>query len=448
MRNTPAPQPLNILLCAYACEPGLGSEENVGWDTAVSLAKRHRITVLTRPVHASVLEEARQQLSGDVDVSFVYYDLPSWLVSFFGKLGKLGVELGYWLWLKSSRRLVSELHHRLHFDTAQHVTYARYWMPTPLVDLPIPWIWGPVGGGESIPEGLRGTLSPRGRRFEWVRDAMRTLGEKTPLVRRTARRAALSLANTDETATRMKALGADPVAIENSAALSDEDLAALIRKPRERDAGTVFASIGRLLEWKGFHLGLRAFAEADLKDATYFVIGDGPARARLEGLSHDLGISGRVHFAGSMPRQEVLELMGSIDALIHPSLHESGGFVCLEAMASSIPVVCIDIGGPGHFVGQETGWAIAPGSEQNVISGIARALSQIHLKPPAAEIKGRAARIAASNEFAMSTKAARLSAHHIRLAENTGPRLQAPVNDRNSRRRMIRRHRDSNGAFD
>ena len=37
-----------------------------------------------------------------------------------------------------------------------------------------------------------------------------------------------------------------------------------------------FISVGRLLDWKGFNLGLRAFAEAAIPDAQYWIVGDGP----------------------------------------------------------------------------------------------------------------------------------------------------------------------------
>ena len=41
-------QRLNVLLSAYACEPGQGSEPEVGWQWALNLAKFHEVTVITR----------------------------------------------------------------------------------------------------------------------------------------------------------------------------------------------------------------------------------------------------------------------------------------------------------------------------------------------------------------------------------------------------------------
>lgn len=38
---------MKILVSAYACEPGKGSEPGVGWSFVNELAKKHNVTVLT-----------------------------------------------------------------------------------------------------------------------------------------------------------------------------------------------------------------------------------------------------------------------------------------------------------------------------------------------------------------------------------------------------------------
>jgi hypothetical protein len=53
---------LNVLLSAYACEPGRGSEPAVGWNTAVELASHHEVWVLTRANNRPQIEA---RLAGD-----------------------------------------------------------------------------------------------------------------------------------------------------------------------------------------------------------------------------------------------------------------------------------------------------------------------------------------------------------------------------------------------
>ena len=98
------------------------------------------------------------------------------------------------------------------------------------------------------------------------------------------------------------------------------------------------------MHWKGFHLGLRAFACANLPDAEYWILGDGAELNQLQILADNLGIAQRVKFWGKLSREETLNKLRDCHVLVHPSLHDSGGWVCLEAMAAGRPVICLDLG--------------------------------------------------------------------------------------------------------
>ena len=404
----------HILIVAYACGPGRGSEESVGWDTADALARRgFKVTVLTRTSERNTCPPASKR---HPNLNLVCHDISNrWRARFDG-LGKLGVEFGYLMWLLSAGNVISSLHRQTPFTTAQHVTYARYWMPSPLRVLDIPWILGPVGGGESIPAGLRSTLSRSGRVFEWVRDAMRLAGEHSPAVRQAARSCELALANTKETASRLNHIGARKVEIMNSAALSDAEFESLSSRvgPTSQTERSGFVSIGRLLDWKGFHLGLQAFAQSGLNDEIYTIIGTGPFESRLQQMAKELGVDDRVRFTGAIPRTDVFEVLSSARALIHPSLHESGGFVCLEAMAAKTPVICVDTGGPGLFVTKESGIAVSAGSHAETLSELAHAMQRV--TGQLSESMGAAASNHVRRHHTMHVKSDRLAALHVSMA--------------------------------
>lgn len=57
-------------------------------------------------------------------------------------------------------------------------------------------------------------------------------------------------------------------------------------------------------------------------------------------------------------------------------IFDSGGMVVLEAMKSGLPVVCLDLGGPGVIVNEPCGYKIATTSrtEAEVVSGLGNAL--------------------------------------------------------------------------
>ena len=164
----------------------------------------------------------------------------------------------------------------------------------------------------------------------------------------------------------------------------------------ERPATDTFRviSIGRLLHWKGFHIGLSAFARFVKKfpDAEYWIIGTGPESVRLQKLAAELGISDSVRFWGIVPRDEVLQKLGRCSVLMHPSLHDSAGWVVLEAAASGLPVVCLDTGGPGQLVTNSTGIKIRAVTPEQTYEGLSKALCTLASNPELYSEMSRAGR--------------------------------------------------------
>jgi len=86
---------LKVLISAYACEPGKGSEPGVGWNLARHLAAHYEVWVLTRANNCPVIEVELAQ-SPVPGLHFVYHDLPPW--ARFWRRGQRGVQLYYYLW--------------------------------------------------------------------------------------------------------------------------------------------------------------------------------------------------------------------------------------------------------------------------------------------------------------------------------------------------------------
>jgi N-acetyl-alpha-D-glucosaminyl L-malate synthase BshA len=78
------------------------------------------------------------------------------------------------------------------------------------------------------------------------------------------------------------------------------------------------------------------------------MIGEGPERPRCEQLAQDLGVAGRVTFAGS--QQYIESLLPLADLVLVPSAHESFGLTALEAMSCGVPVVTTEEGGSREVV--------------------------------------------------------------------------------------------------
>jgi glycosyltransferase involved in cell wall biosynthesis len=138
-------------------------------------------------------------------------------------------------------------------------------------------------------------------------------------------------------------------------------------------------SAGRLLHWKGFHFAIEAVARIAecVPSIEYWIFGTGPERKALEQLARERGILDRVKFQAGIPRNELLQKLAEFDVMVHPSLHDSGGFVCLEAMSAGCAVVCLDLGGPAVQVTAETGIKIPAISPDQAIRDLAEALERL-----------------------------------------------------------------------
>jgi len=367
-------QRLRILLSAFDCAPESGSDPGTGWGMARQIAKYHEVWVLTRAENRLRIE-AEIACDPSPHLHFVYYDFPNWM-RWWVRGEHMKWNLYYYPWQFRTYFLARRLHRRVHFDLVHHVTIMKYWLPSFLSLLPVPFIWGPVGGGESAPRPYYGDLGLRGRAYETLRDVVRWLGEHDPFLRLTARRSVLACATTQETAARVRKLGAKSVRVLSGVLLTKEEVEQLGRYS-EGDDPVRLISIGRLLHWKGFHYGLRAFAEAKLPWAEYWIVGDGPERSRLETLTRALGLEKRVHFWGALDREETLTKLGKCHVLVHPSLHDSGGSVCLEAMAAGRPVVCLNTGGPATLITEEAGFKIPISDPNQTVHDLANAITRL-----------------------------------------------------------------------
>lgn len=217
-----------VLLSAYACRPHLGSEPGVGWNVACEMAKYHDIWVLTRSDNqpAIAAELSRKPVRG---LRFAYYDLPQWMR--WGTKASGAAQFYYYMWQVGVFATAWRLHRAVNFDLAHHVTYVRYWSPSLLVLLNIPFLWGPVGGGESAPRPFWRDFGQRARLYEHLRDLARWLGERDPLVRLTAARSSKTLATTRETQARVGAIGGRNVDVWNQSALSQSEICQLSKAP-------------------------------------------------------------------------------------------------------------------------------------------------------------------------------------------------------------------------
>jgi glycosyltransferase involved in cell wall biosynthesis len=384
---------MKVLMSAYACEPGEGSEPAVGWNWALQAARQHEVWVITRRNNRATIEAALAA-EPQPNLHFVYHDLPRKLA--FWKRGGRGVHLYYLLWQLSALSLARRLHKQIRFDIGHHVTFVSYRFPSFLAWIDLPYVWGPVAGAESAPKSFYKTFGRRGLLVQRLRDLSNALVKLDPLVRRTARRARMIIAATPDTAMKIKHQFSREALISPAIGWSGRT-----GEPQRAEGPLKAVYVGRLLYWKGVHLALEAFAQASAlrPEMMFTIVGDGPKRPRLEAQARELGVESRVRFTGRVPAEAVSSLLSEHNSFIFPSFQDSGAFAVLEAMAAGLPVIAVESGGPALLVTDETGILIPPHDPAQTITGLCDALIRLNDYPELRQGLGAAGAQRASEEF-------------------------------------------------
>jgi glycosyltransferase involved in cell wall biosynthesis len=414
---------MKLLLSAYACEPDRGSEPGVGWHWVLELNRLgHDVWVLTRANNQDAIQRASPNLP---HVRFIYYDLPQWLATLKKKAPIL--QFYYLLWQWGAYRAARELHRQEQFDLVQHLTFGVFRHPSFMGRLGIPFIFGPVGGGERVPFRLRMDYGVKGYVVDAARDLANVVARWNPWLHETLGAAHVILAKTPHTGMALprqyhhKVRHALEIGVSATAASP---------QPVPHDGGIKFLFVGRFLYWKGMQYGLRALARLlyDVPNARLTMVGGGPEGPRWRRLCETLGIAHAVEWNGWMQQSELASVYRSHDVLLFPSLHDSSGGVVLDAMSHGLPVVCFDLGGPGVLVTGNSGIAVttAGRDRQQLVAALSEAMKVLAEQPDTLRAMQLGA-LARARELTWATVVSQVYGETadgpVRLPELHGPEL-------------------------
>jgi len=122
-------------------------------------------------------------------------------------------------------------------------------------------------------------------------------------------------------------------------------------------------TVGQLKPVKGIPILLGALARVDRQrtDWCLDVVGDGQERAAYLRLAEELGIGEKVTFTPYLRPQELAARMRQAHVFVLASSYETFSVATAEALASGLPVVATQSGGPAEFVVPGVGVLVPPG---------------------------------------------------------------------------------------
>lgn len=407
-----------VLLLAEACNPTWTSVPLVGYNFARALAENPDLQV-------TLVSHVRNQQALEADpiaeIARLVFINNEWIAKPLYTAGKLirgGKSLGWTTnmainWpayiafeLQAAKALQAELDTKS-FDIIHRLTPVSPTMPSALATkTDVPMIIGPLNGGLPWPDEYP---ELRKKEREWL-VPIRNVYRKLPYYRSCYRKLAAVIAGSRHTQTETPEdfAGRQIYMPENGIDPARFQIADGWTAPEGRFQ---FVAVGRLVPYKGFHLTLQAMAASEtLRNCNFTIVGDGPEKERLQNQAADLGLADRVEFSGWMPQEDLAKKLRASQAFVFPSVREFGGGVVLEAMASGLPSVIVDYGGPAELVTPETGFALPLTEEHELIASLTKAMKQLASNHSLCERLASAALDSVKANHVWSAKARRMLA--------------------------------------
>ena len=177
---------------------------------------------------------------------------------------------------------------------------------------------------------------------------------------------------------------------------------------RSRLGEPLLLFVGHLRYYKGLPYLLQALVE--LPGVHLAVVGSGPLEGAWRAQAGELGLEGRVHFAGEARDCDLPAYYHASDLFVLPACErsEAYGLVQIEAMAAGRPVVCTELGTGTSFVNQHglTGLVVPPRDPH----ALADACRSLLADPDRRRRLGAAARERALGEFTLERMVERVEA--------------------------------------
>lgn len=339
---------ISVLINAYAVSPDHGSEQGMGWNWIINIAKYCTVHIITEGEWRRNIEEALNEIPYKNRMKFYYIPVSEKIRQMCWNQGDWRFYYYYHNWQKLALKKAKDICKNTQISIIHQLNMIGYREPGLLWRIrDIPTVWGPVGGFGSIPYNFSKEYGLKFVAKQTIKNLINKVQIYQPNVYRAIKSSTLILAATKEAQISLQNFRNDSVVLLNETG-SDTKI------EQDRDFNS---HILRII-WVGKHDPRKALPLAldtmrNLKDfkIELHIIGVDKSTVNpflLDGLKD-------VYFYSWIPHNEVQEYFKKCHILLFTSLHEGTPHVVIEALSNGLPVVCHDICGQGDVVNETCG---------------------------------------------------------------------------------------------
>ena len=374
------PRRPRLLMLAYDCIPGEGSDAGVGWHRAVQASRCCDTWVICREDKCAPKIRIHLETHGAVaGLHFVYVPHRPW-ERVVGR-NWYSYYISYNSWLRRAFRVARRLHREIGFDLVHQVTFASFREPGYLWKLGPPFVWGPVGGTQNYPWRFLLGAGLRGAAHEALRSCLNVVQLRVSRRVRKAARTAAALIAANSTVQR------DFGRVHNLRSIRLQDVGvtevADARPASRADSRPLrLLWVGKLLHRKALHLLIEALGR--LPNSMQYelrIVGSGPLENRWRRLAQRRGIESRCRWMGWLSHEESLLQFDWADVFVFTSLRDTTGTVVIEALSRGLPVICFDHQGAGDVVTEKCGVKVPVTNTRNAVARLRDAVVRLARHP-------------------------------------------------------------------
>lgn len=390
---------LKVLINSYTCCPNMGSEQGMGWNWIVNLAKYCVVFVISEGEYRPQVEEHLRNEKLKVKNEDLATDNPdrwSQRIHFYWnpvstEVRKMCWNQGDWRfykyykeWQKKTADIAREICRKEKIDVLHQLNMIGFREPGYLwkvsQETGIPFVWGPIGGLKQFPLAFAEGGGLKMKVFNCVKNLINIwqIKHDTRVTAALNQASALISSIPDSYKAIKRYHGLESVLIPETGCgnvrhgVNDNVLGS-------DDGQLTVLWVGKFDFRKRLDIALKAVASCR-RDVKLKVFGSGNPEqvAEAKSLASSLGLNDYVQFMGNRPNLEVNKAMREVDVFMFTSVSEDTSTVVLEAVANSLPVLCFDACGMAAVIDESVGHKVPLTNPMKAVKDFAEQLSYFY----------------------------------------------------------------------
>lgn len=376
---------LKILINAYACSPGMGSEPGMAWNWCVNLAKHCELHIITEGEFRDKIEEIVPTLPQRGNMHF-YYNPIGDNEMLCAKIRKMCWNQGDWRFYKYYQQWqwktylkAKEICTEQHIDVLHQLNMIGFREPGFLWKLSketnVPFVWGPTDAKDKFPMAYTEGAGLKTKLFLLLKNTITCWQLKhSKRVRMAAETAKIVIsASSNSVRSFKKYMNIESPLLNESGCLIDE---ISVSKPIDKKTFD-FLWVGKMDFRKQLGLALRAVAAVYRHDIRLHIVGGGD-NTKYRTMAQSLGIMDLCVWHGAVSHEEVQRIMQQSNLFFFTSVAEGTPHAVLEAIANHLPILCFDTCGQGDAVTETVGRKIPLSNPNQSVKDFAKMIEYLY----------------------------------------------------------------------